>query len=117
MNRAGYHRWRQAVHARQGEQSRELLQGLVEPELAERVAQLVSKRASDEDGQALEDAACLVFLEREIAGFAAEHPDYTEERYIRILQRTMRKMSLSGLELVNAMDLPALIAKALPEPN
>jgi hypothetical protein len=45
-----------------------------------RIEALVAKtRLAQADGQAIEDAACLVFLEREIVGFAASHGDYTPE--------------------------------------
>lgn len=48
----------------------------------------------DPETQALEDAACLVFLEHEFAAFAAKHPD---EKVIDILKKTAAKMSGAGL--------------------
>lgn len=35
--------------------------------------------------QLLEDAAVLVFLEKEIEGFAQRHKDYTEDKFVEIL--------------------------------
>jgi len=93
--KAAYFQWRKAVQARQGDRARELLADLVTPEIIDRVATLISKKApvGDPEAQALEDAACLVFLEQEIAAFAAQHRDYTAEQYIIILRKTWKKMS------------------------
>src|SRR5437764_639760 len=74
--RGGYLRWRAAVHKRQGERLREILGGAgCDPALIERVALLVSKGAprDEPDAQALEDAACLVFLETELGPFMADY--------------------------------------------
>lgn len=108
MDRAGYHRWRTEQYRRQGALARRLCSeaGMLEAE-AQRVEELVAKkRLREPDGQALEDAACLVFLSRELAGFAAGHADYTSEKYIDILRKTMRKMSPSGLQAALALELP-----------
>lgn len=103
----GYFRWRKAVQARQGERVRELLHGLVDESRIERVATLVAKAApaGDPEAQALEDAACLVFLEQEIAGFAAAHGDYTADQYITILRKTWVKMSPQAQELALGLHL------------
>jgi tRNAThr (cytosine32-N3)-methyltransferase len=108
MDRVGYHRWRTEQYRRQGALARRLCTeaGVAESD-AQRVEALVAKkRLGEPDGQALEDAACLVFLSSELAGFAAEHPDYTPEKYIDILRKTMRKMSPSGLRAALALELP-----------
>jgi hypothetical protein len=108
MDRVGYHRWRTEQYRRQGALARRLCQDAGVPEAdAQRVEALVAKkRLAEPDGQALEDAACLVFLTRELAGFAAEHTEYTPEKYIDILRKTMRKMSPSGLRFALALELP-----------
>ncbi|MFW5829106.1 MAG: DUF4202 domain-containing protein [Planctomycetota bacterium] len=114
MDRPGYHRWRMAVHARQGERAVALLQGIVGPELAERVSDLVSKRADDDpEGQALEDAACLVFLDRELEDFDAVHPGYSDQQYLRIFRRTVKKMSPAALALATEITLPPRFAALL----
>lgn len=112
MDRAGYHRWRTEQYRRQGElAARTCVDAGLAAADAARVEALVAKRRLREpDGQAIEDAACLVFLEREIAGFAAAHADYTPERYIDILRKTMRKMSAAARERALAMPLPDPIA-------
>lgn len=110
MDRAGYHRWRIEQYRRQGALARSLCSGAGMDEAeAGRIEELVAKkRLAQADGQLLEDAACLVFLSSEIANFAAGHGDYTPEKYIDILRKTMRKMSPRGRE--------AALALALPEP-
>jgi tRNAThr (cytosine32-N3)-methyltransferase len=118
LDRIGYHRWRQAVHERQGERARELLLGAgCAADLAERVGILVAKRAGarDPEGQTLEDAACLEFLERELAGFAADHPDYTREKFVAILRRTAAKMSQPARAIALALPLPETHAALLRE--
>ncbi len=108
MDRVGYHQWRTEQYRRQGALARRLCAESGVPEAdAQRVEALVAKkRLAQPDGQALEDAACLVFLSSELAGFAAGHADYTAEKYIDILRKTMRKMSPSGLRAALALELP-----------
>ncbi len=113
-DKAGYFAWRKAVHQHQGRRAGELLAAAGCPEaLTARVAQLVAKAATkgDPEGQALEDAACLVFLETELTPFAAEHPDYTREKFIDIIRKTWRKMSPDGHRLALAIPLPADLAE------
>jgi hypothetical protein len=108
QDRPGYHRWRTEQYRRQGALARTLCvdAGLSEAD-ALRVEALVAKtRLAEVDGQAIEDAACLVFLDREIEGFAANHSDYTPERYIDILRKTMRKMSAAAREAALTLPLP-----------
>ena len=108
MDRAGYFRWRIEQYHRQGALARRLCveAGIAEAD-AERIEAVVAKkRLGQPDGQAIEDAACLVFLSSEIAGFAAGHADYTAEHYVDILRKTMRKMSPAGREAALALVLP-----------
>jgi hypothetical protein len=115
--RGGYLRWRSAVHKRQGDRVREILKAAgCADDVTERVAVLVSKSAprGDADAQALEDAACLVFLEHELADFAAQHP---REKTVDVLRKTWGKMSPAGQEAALALPLPAggagLVSEAL----
>jgi len=113
MDKVGYHAWRRGLYVKQAERARQLLveSGVGEEEAAE-VATWVSKTGlkTNAGTQALEDAACLVFLENEIADFAANHADYTEEKFIDILKKTWRKMSPAAQAAALALDLPAPIA-------
>lgn len=116
MDRPGYHAWRQAVHKRQGQRAEELLHAAgAEPALAQRVNLLVAKAAKDAEGQALEDAACLVFLEHELTDFAAKHPEYTREKSIDIIRRTWRKMSPAARTLAATIVLPTALAELVRE--
>jgi hypothetical protein len=112
QDRSGYHRWRIEQYRRQGDLACRLcLEGGLDQADAERVRDLVAKkRLREPDGQLLEDAACLVFLESEIGGFAAGHADYTADKYLDILRKTMRKMSPAGREAALALQLPEPIA-------
>jgi tRNAThr (cytosine32-N3)-methyltransferase len=113
MDKVGYHAWRRRLYVKQAERARQLLMesGVGDAEAAE-VATWVSKTGlkTNAGTQALEDAACLVFLENEIADFAANHADYTEEKFIDILKKTWRKMSPAAQAAALALDLPAPIA-------
>lgn len=107
MDKPGYLRWRTEQYRRQGARARALcLQGGVDAATAERVEALVGKRlAREADGAVLEDAACLVFLEDEIAAFAGKHADYTAEKYVDILRKTWRKMSPGGQSAARGLHL------------
>lgn len=113
MDKGGYHAWRRGLYVKQAERARRILieSGVAENEAAE-VATWVSKTGlkTNDGSQALEDAACLVFLESEIAEFAAAHAHYTEEKFIDILRKTWRKMSTAAQAAALALDLPAPIA-------
>jgi hypothetical protein len=119
-DRAGYLRWRIAVHRRQGERVRAVLAaaGLPAP-LAERVGMLIAKQApaGDAEGQALEDAACLTFLEHEWRSFIQDHPTYDDDKLITIIRKTWRKMSPAARALAGTIampaDLAALVGRAL----
>lgn len=113
MNKVGYLTWRRTLYTRQSERARSLLlaAGVPATESAE-VATWVSKSGlkTNSGTQALEDAACLVFLENEIADFAAAHADYPEEKFVDILRKTWRKMSPAAQQAALALDLPAPVA-------
>ncbi|MEY4488862.1 MAG: hypothetical protein RIQ79_1370 [Verrucomicrobiota bacterium] len=111
--KVAYLSWRRALYVQQAERARGILiaAGVPETEAAE-VATWVSKTGlkSNAGTQALEDAACLVFLENEIAGFAAAHADYPEEKFVDILRKTWRKMSAGAQAAALALELPPAIA-------
>ena len=117
MTRSGYHQWRTAAARGHAEQAGAILRevGYDEATVA-RVGALVRKEGlrSDPETQALEDAACLVFLETGFAEFAERHD---EAKIVGILQRTWRKMSPRGQAAALALQLPpgtgALVERAL----
>jgi tRNAThr (cytosine32-N3)-methyltransferase len=118
LDREGYLTWRKTVHRRQGERAREILLAAgIDAATATRVEKLVAKHTAkrDAEGQALEDAACLVFLECELVPFAASHPDYARDKLVQILRRTWVKMSPRGHELAATIDLPPPVMELVRE--
>lgn len=116
--RGGYLKWRQSLYVKQAERAKELLTsaGVSESKAAE-VATWVSKTGmkTNPGTQALEDAACLVFLENEIEAFAAQHANYPREKFVTILRKTWAKMSPRARELALALSLPPAIAGLVHE--
>lgn len=112
LDKPGYHAWRKSLYVKQAERARGLLLDARVPAAeAADVATWVSKTGlkTNPGTQALEDAACLVFLENEIADFAAQHADYPQEKFIGILQRTWKKMSPPAQQFALRLELPAPI--------
>lgn len=105
MTRPGYHSWRTFLKKRQAEQAAVICKDCgYTPEEIERISSLIRKEdlKTDEETQALEDVACLVFLSDQFEDFAKNHD---EEKLIRILQKTWAKMSPKGHEMVQALNL------------
>jgi hypothetical protein len=120
MDKAGYHAWRRGLYTKQADRARQILleAGVSEAE-ADEAAVWVSKTGlrTNDGSQTLEDAACLVFLESEIADFAASHADYPEEKFVDILRKTWRKMTpraqAAALELKLPEPIAALVRRAV----
>jgi tRNAThr (cytosine32-N3)-methyltransferase len=111
--KAGYLAWRRSLYTKQAERARALLleAGVAEAEAGD-VATWVAKTSlkNNSGSQALEDAACLVFLENEIGAFAAQHAEYPREKFVDILRKTWRKMSPGAQRAAVALELPPAIA-------
>ncbi|KAH9904795.1 glutamyl-tRNA synthetase [Xylariomycetidae sp. FL2044] len=89
---------------------------------ASRVAALIRKEglaAEDPEAQALEDAACLVFLNDQLDGFVVASENVDEDKAIGILRKTWAKMSPRGREIALGMELSGrargLVERALEE--
>lgn len=117
MNRTGYLLWRQDLKKFHAKKASEILTSVgYQEDVIEKVAFLLQKKQLkiNEETQALEDVACLVFLEFYFEPFVLK---YEEEKIIDIVQKTWKKMSEKGHEA--ALKLPfskssfALISKAL----
>ena len=112
--RAGYLQWRKSLYVKQADRGRDLMlqAGVPAPE-ADEAALWVSKTGlmTNPGTQALEDAACLVFLENEIADFAAQHTAYPAEKFTDIIRKTWRKMSLPAQQAALGLNLPPAIAE------
>jgi len=111
--KAGYLKWRQSLYGKQAARAKELLlaAGVAAAE-ADEAATWVAKTAlkTNPGTQALEDAACLVFLENEIEAFAAQHADYPEAKFVDILRKTWKKMSAPAQAAALGLNLPPGIA-------
>ncbi len=105
--REGYLRWRRDTAQRQAQAVGELLEsfGACGATVA-RVAALMQKRGlgRDPEAQALEDCACLVFLEWELPRFA-ERRDAAQVS--RVLERTWAKMSPLARQHARSLRLPS----------
>lgn len=116
--KAGYLKWRQSLYQQQAARAKELLlaAGVSAVEAGEAAA-WVSKSAmkTNAGSQALEDAACLVFLENEIEDFAAQHADYPREKFVDILKKTWRKMSPPAQRAARGLALPPAIGALVRE--
>ena len=120
--RQGYLQWRTGLYRFHAETAGELLsQAGYDEEFIERVKKAVGKRALklNPDTQLLEDTADLVFIESYMLAFADKHPEYTEEKWIEIIQKTWKKMSEQAQQfaLSGKLQLPEplvpLIQKAI----
>jgi tRNAThr (cytosine32-N3)-methyltransferase len=111
--KVGYLSWRRSLYTKQAERAWGiLLSAGVATDEAANAATWISKSGlkTNPGTQVLEDAAVLVFLENEIADFAAKNADYPREKFIDILQKTWRKLSPAGQQAALGLDLPPAIA-------
>jgi len=96
MNKEGYYAWRTGLYKFHAETAGDLLrQAGYDDEVIERVKAAVAKRGLkvNPETQLLEDVTDLVFIEHYMLGFAGQHADYTEEKWLDIIRKTWRKMS------------------------
>jgi len=117
--KVGYLRWRKDESLAHAALAGEILRHAgYDAQAVERVQSLVKKERikHDPEAQALEDVTCLVFLEHELAPFAAKHP---EEKVVDILRKTWPKMSATGQRAALGIEFPpalrTMIGKALEE--
>ena len=113
MTRKGYREWRDVLtrfHARVAAEV--LVRVGYDAHTVDRVERLVRKQRlrTDPEAQALEDAACLVFLEVQFEDFSRRH---SEEKLLHILRRTWKKMSPAARSLALQIELPESAAGLL----
>lgn len=118
--RNGYLRWREDLKKFHAETLATIMKeaGYGDAAVAKARSLIVRKNlAADAEGQTLEDAACLVFLQFEFAEFAAKtEPD----KMVDILRKSWKKMSPAARD--RALGLPltadqlALVQRALEKP-
>jgi len=118
MDKPGYLRWRADLKQFHAKKSADILREVGYDEaIIQRVQELNLKKNHPNDPEVcvLEDALCLVFLERQFADLAAKSED---DKVINALQKSWKKMSpaahAEALKLHYAPREQALIARAIP---
>lgn len=116
-DRAGYLAWRTFLYRFHAEQLSAIMTTAgYDAATVERAASIVAKRRlkQDAEAQALEDAACMVFLAHEFGAFAEAH---TPEKLVAIVRKTWGKMSerarQAALGLALPPELAGVVARAL----
>ncbi len=122
MDRNGYLQWRTGLYKFHANLAGELTQraGYNEATI-ERVKAAVGKKGIkvNAESQMLEDVADLVFIQYYMLGFAGQHAEYPEEKWLDIVRKTWKKMSDAGhaFALSGQLELPEplvpLITKAI----
>ena len=117
MDRKGYHAWRNAAKRMHADEAGVMLgEAGFEADRISRVQALIRKEniRQDEEAQAVEDVASLVFLEHYFSAFAMKHD---REKLVRIIRKTWNKMSETGqaeaLKLPMEADHSELVREAL----
>ncbi len=96
MGRQGYLQWRTRLYGFHARTAGELMREAGYDEgMVERVMAIVSKKGLkvNSETQTMEDVGDLVFIEHYMNNFAAKHPEYSEEKWLQIINKTWRKMS------------------------
>ncbi len=122
MDRIGYLKWRKDLYKIQANTAAALLQqaGYNSAEV-ERARNAIAKKniKGNPDTQLLEDVTDLCFMEYYLLDFVGKHPDYSEEKWIEIIQKTWGKMSGNAHNFVLARkvklpeSLTVVIMKAI----
>jgi len=117
MTRAGYLKWREDLKHFHARKAGEILAEVGYPqELIRRVQDLNLKKnfPSDLSSQVLEDALCLVFLEKQLSSLAAKT---SPEKVVQALQKSWKKMSPKARDIAMTLQYGgrerALIHEAL----
>lgn len=108
MDRMGYLKWRKDLYKIQANRAAELAaRAGYDEDTVSRVRNSVAKKniKGNPDTQLLEDVTDLVFMEHYMLEFTGKHPDYTEEKWIGIIQKTWNKMSDEAHEFVLAGNI------------
>ncbi len=96
LDRQGYLQWRSGLYRFHADTAAGILQAVgYDAETIGQVRSAVGKKGLKVNAgtQLLEDVTDLVFLEHYLSGFAAQHPEYDEAKWIEILRKTWLKMS------------------------
>ncbi|MFZ2540465.1 MAG: DUF4202 domain-containing protein [Gallionella sp.] len=114
MDRIGYLQWRTGLYKFHAETAGRIMQGVAyDDAMITRVKAIVSKKGLkvNAETQLMEDVVDLVFFEHYMARFTIQHPEYDEEKWIKIIQKTWNKMSPRAHEfaLSGKIKLPEIL--------
>ncbi len=117
MTRPGYLQWRADLKKFHAEKAGEILRAVgYDNDTVRRVQELNLKKnfPNDPESRVLEDALCLVFLERQLAALSAKSED---AKMINALQKSWKKMTpaahAEALKLKHSVREQSLIERAL----
>ncbi|MCM8536021.1 MAG: DUF4202 domain-containing protein [Lentisphaeraceae bacterium] len=117
MDRPGYLKWRTDLGKLHAEKAAGVMsENDYSEESIDKTKKIIRKQnlKTNPEAQAMEDSACLVFIDTGFLDFAKKYP---EEKVIDIVQKTWNKMSTRAQEEALKLDLPEealdLVKKAL----
>lgn len=119
-NKEGYYRWRNDLKDYHAELTGEIMEEMgYDDETIETVQRLNQKEGvyrsdADPDVQCIEDALSLTFMEYKLERFYKKE-DYSDEKIVNILKKTMKKMSDEGIEKAKALSFPSEVAPLVQE--
>lgn len=96
LGKPGYFAWRTGLYRFHAETAGALMQQAgYDAAMIEQVKAAVGKQGikTNPDTQMLEDVTSLVFLEYYMLGFAGQHAEYSEDKWLDIIRKTWKKMS------------------------
>ncbi|MBI5435807.1 MAG: DUF4202 domain-containing protein [Nitrosomonadales bacterium] len=108
VDRQGYLQWRTGLYQFHAETAGNIMQEAgCDNAMIERVKSIVSKKGLkvNPETQLMEDVADLVFIEHYLVGFALQHPEYDEAKWIQIIRKTWQKMSPRAHEFALACKI------------
>jgi hypothetical protein len=115
MTRVGYLKWREELKKFHAKTAGEILASLSYPsEVISRVQNLNLKKnfPNEPDGRVLEDALCLVFLERQLGELASKT---TDEKIVNALQKSWTKMTPAARGIAKGLSYGPREKKLLEE--
>jgi hypothetical protein len=107
QGRAGYHRWRRALHAHHAEVLGAILADAgYDADTVARARAIVAKQdlGRDPEVQVLEDAVCLVFLETQLRDIAGR---LSEPKLEVVMRKVLAKMSAAAVARARQLPLDA----------
>lgn len=113
--KAGYHRWKRDQRTRHAADVAALMAAVGYDDGAIVAVQALIRReqlSSNTGAQAVEDAACLVFVETQLTDIAAK---FERGQVVDILRKTARKMSSAAIDAMSAITRDTALADLVDE--